>query len=143
MKVIDIWNATVGEIKMHSSVDATPNAHYIPDDTTIKVGDKVYNTADMYETASRCYLLVRGYDGLDTENFGAGKIAALPGGAQAMSTTEVPPTHDTPGVPLRTTSSEPTTSPPARAPATMVPSSRSLTARRSTARSTSPSWTTR
>ena len=94
VKVIDIWNATVGEIKMYSTVDATPNAHYIPDDTTIKVGDKTYNTADMYETASRCYLLVRGYDGLDTENYGAGKIAALPGGAQAMSTTEVPPTHD-------------------------------------------------
>ena len=94
VKVIDIWNATVGEIKMHSSVDATPNAHYIPDDTTIKVGDKTYNTADMYETASRSYLLLRGYDGLDTENYGAGKIAALAGGAQAMSTTEVPATHD-------------------------------------------------
>ena len=94
VKVIDIWNATVGEIKMHSSVDATPNAHYIPDETTITVGDKTYNTADMYETASRCYLLVRGYNGLDTENYGAGKIAALAGGAQAMSTTEVPATHD-------------------------------------------------
>ena len=94
VKVIDIWNATVGEIKMHSTVDATPNAHYIPDDTTIKVGDKTYNTADMYETASRSYLLLRGYDGLDTENYGAGKIAALAGGAQAMSTTEVPATHD-------------------------------------------------
>ena len=94
VKVIDIWNATVGEIKMHSSVDATPNAHYIPDETTITVGDKTYNTADMYETASRCYLLVRGYNGLDTENYGAGKIAALEGGAQAMSTTEVPATHD-------------------------------------------------
>ena len=110
VKVIDIWEATVGEIKMHSSVDATPNAHYIPDETTITVGDKTYNTADMYETASRCYLLVRGYNGLDTENYGyllvrgyngldtenygAGKIAALEGGAQAMSTTEVPATHD-------------------------------------------------
>ena len=94
VKVIDIWEATVGEIKMHSSVDATPNAHYIPDETTITVGDKTYNTADMYETASRCYLLVRGYNGLDTENYGAGKIAALEGGAQAMSTTEIPATHD-------------------------------------------------
>jgi hypothetical protein len=94
VKVIDIWEATVGEIKMHSSVDATPNAHYIPDETTITVGDKTYNTADMYETASRCYLLVRGYNGLDTENYGAGKIAALAGGAQAMSTTEVPATHN-------------------------------------------------
>ena len=94
VKIIGIWESTVGEIKMHSTVDATPNAHYIPDETTITVGDKTYNTADMYETASRCYLLVRGYNGLDTENYGAGKIAALEGGAQAMSTTEIPATHD-------------------------------------------------
>ena len=42
----------------------------------------------------RSYMLIRGYNGLDTENYGAGKIAALEGGAQAMSTTEVPATHE-------------------------------------------------
>lgn len=93
VKILDVWQANVGDVKMYSSVDATPNAHYIPEGTTIKVGDKTYNTADMFETAARSYLLVRGYNGLDTENFGAGKIAALDGGAKAMSETDVPETH--------------------------------------------------
>ena len=94
VKIIDIWEATVGPMKMHSTVDAVENAHYIPAETTIKVGDKTYNTADMLETALRSYLLIRGYDGLDTENYGAGKIAALAGGAVGMAATPVPDTHE-------------------------------------------------
>ena len=39
VKILDVWQANVGDVKMHSSVDATPNAHYIPEGTTIKVGD--------------------------------------------------------------------------------------------------------
>ena len=93
VKIIDIWEATVGPMKMHSTVDPVENAHYIPAETTIKVGDKTYNTADMLETALRSYLLIRGYDGLDTENYGAGKIAALAGGAVGMAETPVPETH--------------------------------------------------
>ena len=93
VKVLDIWEKTTGAVKMHPDVEATEDAHYIPDETTITVGDKTYNTADMYETALRSYLLLRGYDGLDTENYGAGKIAALSGGALAMSETPVPETH--------------------------------------------------
>ena len=99
VKILDVWLATVGEKKMHSDVAATPNAHYIPDDYTITVKDqtgkleKTYNTADMLETAVRSYLLIRGYNGLDTENAGAGSIAALDGGAKSMSDTPVPETH--------------------------------------------------
>ena len=99
VKILDVWAANVGEKKMHSSVAATPNAHFIPDDYTITVKDatgkleKTYNTADMFETALRSYLLIRGYNGLDTESYGAGKIAALDGGALSMSETPVPETH--------------------------------------------------
>ena len=99
VKILDVWMANVGEKKMHSSVAATKNAHFIPDDYTITVKDatgkleKTYNTADMFETALRSYLLIRGYNGLDTESYGAGKIAALDGGALSMSETPVPETH--------------------------------------------------
>ncbi len=98
VKILDVWMANVGEKKMHSSVAATKNAHFIPDDYTITVKDKTgkvektYNTADMFETALRSYLLIRGYDGLDTEKYGAGKIPAIDT-AKAMSTTPVPETH--------------------------------------------------
>ena len=63
------------------------DVHYVPSTTTITVGEKVYNTADMFETALRSYLLIRGFNGLDTENYGAAKIDPLPDGAVAMSTT--------------------------------------------------------
>ena len=94
VKILDVWESTTGEGVMHSSVAAIPNAHLIPADTKITVGGKEYSTADMMETAMRSYMLIRGYNGLDTENYGAGKIAALEGGAEAMSTTEVPATHE-------------------------------------------------
>ena len=101
VKVIDKWEETTGDRKMHSSVAATPNAHYVPDDFTITVKDqtgkveRTYNTADMLEVALRSYLLIRGYDGLDDNkaHIGAGTIPALADGAKAMSETPVPVTH--------------------------------------------------
>jgi hypothetical protein len=95
VKILDIWQNTTGEVVMHPDVpeETVANAHYVPSTTTITVGGKVYNTADMFETALRSYLLIRGYDGLDTEKYGKGKIPALEGGALAMSETEVPETH--------------------------------------------------
>jgi hypothetical protein len=97
--ILDVWRSTTGTIDMLKGENYTggewnvADAHYVPDATTITVGGKDYNTADMFETAIRCYLLVRGYNGLDTESYGKNSIAALAGGAQAMSTTEVPETH--------------------------------------------------
>lgn len=86
--ILDVWENTVGTISAISVSDA----HYIPSNTTITVGGKTYNTADMFETALRSYLLVRGYNGLDRANYGANKIATLSGGVVAMSETEVPET---------------------------------------------------
>ena len=97
--ILDVWQNTTGTIDMLKGESYeggewnVADAHYVPDATTITVGGKTYNTADMFETAIRSYLLVRGYDGLDTESKGAGSIGALAGGAQAMSTTPVPETH--------------------------------------------------
>ena len=95
VKILDIWEKTTGEVVMHPDVpeETVANAHYVPATTTITVGGKTYNTADMWETALRSYLLVRGYNGLETEKYGKNSIPALEGGALAMSTTPVPPTH--------------------------------------------------
>ncbi len=95
VKILDVWKNTTGEIVMHPDVpdETVATAHYVPATTTITVGGKVYNTADMFETALRCYLLVRGYDGLETEKYGKNSIPALADGAKAMSTTAVPETH--------------------------------------------------
>ncbi len=92
VKILDVWKNTTGTVNMYDGVPVE-NAHYVPSTTTINVGGKTYNTADMWETALRCYLLVRGYNGLETEKYGKNSIDPLPGGAQAMSTTTVPPTH--------------------------------------------------
>ncbi len=99
VKILDIWQNTTGTIDMLKGEDYdggefnVENAHYVPSTTTITVGNKSYNTADMWETALRCYLLVRGYDGLDTEHYGKNSIAPLEGGARAMSETDIPETH--------------------------------------------------
>ena len=95
VKILDIWQNTTGEVVMHPDVpeETVANAHYIPSTTTITVNGKEYNTADMFETALRSYLLIRGYDGLETEKYGKNSIPALDGGAVAMSTTPVPETH--------------------------------------------------
>ena len=97
VKIIDVWQNTTGPVTMYkdSEVDYTvENAHYVPDNTTITVGSKTYNVADMWETALRSYLLIRGYNGLDTEHYGKNSIAALEGGAVSMSETLVPETHE-------------------------------------------------
>ena len=95
VKILDIWQKTTGEVVMHPDVpeETVANAHYVPSTTTITVGGKTYNTADMWETALRSYLLIRGYNGLETEKYGKNSIPALEDGAQAMSTTLVPDTH--------------------------------------------------
>ena len=98
VKILNIWQNTSGTIDYITGEKPGSNpvedAHYVPMSTTILLGNKVYNTADMLETALRCYLLLRGYNGLDTENYGAGSIAALADGAVSMSETEVPATHE-------------------------------------------------
>ncbi len=97
--VLTVWENTTGTIDLlkgenYSGGDYNvEDAHYIPSTTTITVGGKTYNTADMFETAIRSYLLVRGYNGLDRTNYGVGAIAALSGGAVSMSETLVPETH--------------------------------------------------
>ena len=95
VKILDVWASTTGEIVMHPDVPAetVANAHYVPSTTTITVGGKTYNTADMFETALRSYLLIRGYNGLETEKYGKNSIPALDGGALAMSATDIPETH--------------------------------------------------
>ena len=99
VKIIKIWESNVGTINRLSAwelakptdSDVVEDANYIPAGTTIMLGNKSYNTADMLETALRSFLLLRGFDGLETEKNGFGNIpAATP---VAMSTTEVPPTH--------------------------------------------------
>lgn len=99
VNIIKVWENTTGTIDLLKGENYSggewnvTDAHYVPSTTTITVGEKVYNTADIFETALRCYLLVRGYNGLDTEKYGKGSIAALAGGAVGMSETEVPATH--------------------------------------------------
>lgn len=99
VKILDVWENTTGTIDLLKGEDYVggennvSGAHYVPSTTTIKVGEKVYNTGDIYETALRSYLLVRGYNGLDLTHYGKGSISALPGGAVGMSETAVPDTH--------------------------------------------------
>ena len=100
VKILDVWENTTGTIDLLKGEDYVggdynvSGAHYVPSTTTIIVGEKTYNTADMFETALRCYLLVRGYNGLDLTHYGKGSISALAGGAVGMSETAVPATHD-------------------------------------------------
>ncbi len=78
VKLIDIWMKTTGTCNYVTGVTASgdendvENAHYIPEDTKIKVGDVEYNLADAYELAVRSYLLLRGKDGHNTTSVGAG-----------------------------------------------------------------------
>ena len=78
VKLIDIWMKTTGTCNYVTGVtangdeDDVENAHYIPEDTKIKVGDVEYNLADAYELAVRSYLLLRGKDGHNTTSVGAG-----------------------------------------------------------------------
>ena len=102
--LIDIWEKTTGTINMITG--ETPaetgseyeefnvqNAHYIPSTTKITIGGKDYNTADVFELAMRCHLLLRGYDGNQTGKNGAGNIPQISAQVK-MSETELPQTHD-------------------------------------------------
>ena len=97
--IIDVWSQHVGNINRLSNWelakegdnDVVENVHYVPNDWTIVVGGKTYNIADMLETALRSYLLLRGWDGNETELNGFGKIpTATPVDINAI----VPKTHD-------------------------------------------------
>ena len=97
--IIDVWSQNVGKINRLSNwelakdtdEDVVENVHYVPNDYTILVGGKTYNIADMLETAVRSYLLLRGWDGNETEKNGYGNIpAATPIDMNAI----VPNTHD-------------------------------------------------
>lgn len=76
VKLIDIWKSNVGTVNYITGIGANgdeydvENAHYVPDETTITIGDFVYNLADAVELASRSYLLLRGYDGNNTDTYG-------------------------------------------------------------------------
>ena len=76
VKLIDVWQSNVGTVNVTAGIGAAgnendvENAHYIPDDTKVKVGEVEYNLADALEVASRSYLLLRGYDGNDTKTYG-------------------------------------------------------------------------
>lgn len=76
VKLIDVWMKNVGTVNTTTGIGAqgnnldVENAHYIPDDTKVKVGDFEYNLADALELASRSYLLLRGYDGHNTTVYG-------------------------------------------------------------------------
>ena len=84
VKILDIWEKTTGTVDYVMKSDAesinptsqtlVENAHYVPMATTITVGGKTYNTADMLELALRSFLLLRGYDGNETEKNGFGNI---------------------------------------------------------------------
>ncbi len=100
VKILNIWQNNVGSINRLSDwklavkgdKDVVENAHYIPNGTTIIVGNKTYTTGDMLETALRSYLLLRGWDGNETEKAGWGNFPTTT--PVAMSTTEIPATHD-------------------------------------------------
>ena len=102
VKLLDIWQNTTGDLNRLSNCvpataddkDVVKGVHYIPNTTTITLGEKSYNTADIWELALRSYLLVRGYDGNDAEHYGHNSIAALSGGAVSMSSTLLPATHN-------------------------------------------------
>lgn len=73
VKILDIWEQTVGTCNYVTGIGATTdptyeefdkeNAHYVPLETTITVGNNTYGTEEMFEIALRSYLLLRGYDG--------------------------------------------------------------------------------
>ena len=100
VKILDIWEKTTGTIDYvkksdTESIDAASqtlveNAHYVPMATTIKVGDATLNTADMLELALRSFLLLRGFDGNETELNGFGKI---PAATPASMKDKLPATH--------------------------------------------------
>lgn len=103
VKILDVWQSNIGTVnyvcglETPSDIDHsfdTKYAHYVPANTVIKVGGKTYNTADMLETAQRCYLLLRGYDGNWTEANGASAYVGHELAGSTMSGTAIPQTHN-------------------------------------------------
>ena len=100
VKILDIWEKTTGTVDYVMKSDAethdpasqslVENAHYVPMATTITVGGKTYNTADMLELALRSYLLLRGYDGNETEKNGFGNIPQV---SPVSMSADLPETH--------------------------------------------------
>ena len=99
VKVIDIWKQTTGTINLLKGETAkndaydVAGAHYLPESTTFTLGGKTYSTADMFETALRSYLLLKGKDGNNTSASGAGSFDSKTCTAATLSGTEVPATH--------------------------------------------------
>ena len=98
VKIIDIWKRNVAVINTSTGLGAqgnnldVENAHYVPEETTIKLGEVEYNLADAVELASRSYLLLRGYDGNDTKTYGRNLPMAKLEKAYTMDNT-LPETH--------------------------------------------------
>ena len=99
--LLDIWKTTAGTINLITGEDENKDhtydvkgAHYIPSTTTITVGGKTYNTADILETAERCYLILRGYDGNYTGAAGATAFKGHELAGGTMSGTAIPATHN-------------------------------------------------
>lgn len=86
VKLIDVW------MKNTSTINDIENAHFVPDETTVKVGEIEFNLADAVELASRSYLLLRGYDGNDTETYGRNLPMAKLDKAYTMDS-NLPETH--------------------------------------------------
>ncbi len=98
VKLIDIWMKNVGTVNIVTGIGANddtndvPNAHYVPDDTKVVIGDIEYNLADAVELASRSYLLLRGFDGNDTKTYGRNLPIAKIEKAYTMDD-NIPETH--------------------------------------------------
>ena len=86
VKIIDIWK------KNTSTILDVENAHFVPEDTKFTVGEIEFNLADAVEIASRSYLLLRGYDGNDTEKYGRNLPMAKLDKAYTMES-NIPETH--------------------------------------------------
>ncbi len=99
VKLIDVWKNNVGTVNVVAGVGAkgdendVENAHYIPDETTVTVGETVYTLADAVEIASRSYLLLRGYDGNNTEVYGRNLPMPKADKDYTMAS-DIPATHD-------------------------------------------------
>ena len=85
IKIIDEWATHVGtinrlsdgELAKDGDKDIVENAHYVPNGYTIVVGGKTYTAGDMLELALRSYLLLRGWDGNETEKAGWGNFPEI------------------------------------------------------------------
>ena len=99
VKILNIWQNNVGTINRLSDWklavtgdnDVVENAHYVPNGTTIMLGNKVYTTGDMLELALRSYLLLRGWDGNETVKAGWGNFAQV---TPVDINAPLPETHD-------------------------------------------------